>query len=144
MRIGFWVKLWLTMGFAPLLNAQETVAVKEDSILSFICTQALILYPETTYVIPAGPVAGSFTPESRIQVVDTVAGWAKILVEGWVPVEHVLSRMVEEAPKYQFTEKEKPRKTKADRPQCIEMTAKGKQCSRKAIAGGKRCWQHSQ
>ncbi|MCB9358079.1 MAG: hypothetical protein H6505_05850 [Calditrichaeota bacterium] len=98
---------------------------------------------DTTYVIPAGPVAGGFTPESRIQVVDTVAGWARILVEGWVPVGKVLDRMSAKIP--DVTEQKKPEKPKkTERPQCAATTTKGKRCSRKAISGSKYCWQHSQ
>ena len=33
---------------------------------------------DTLFVIPAGPVAGSFTPAARIAVLDTIAGWAHI------------------------------------------------------------------
>ena len=48
---------------------------------------------ETLYVIPAGPVAGSFTPAARLTIDDTIAGWARIRVEGWVPVGAVLDRL---------------------------------------------------
>lgn len=100
---------------------------------------------DTIYVIPAGPLAGSFTEASRLQVVDTVAGWARILVEGWVPVDKVVARMTSEAGQmYKLTEIEKPKKQKPERPQCIAMTSKGKQCTRKAMVGSKKCWQHSQ
>jgi hypothetical protein len=99
---------------------------------------------DTIYVIPAGPLAGSFTDASRLQVVDTVAGWAKILVEGWVPVDKVVARMTSGTGQITLTEIEKPKKQKPERPQCIAMTGKGKQCTRKAMAGSKRCWQHSQ
>lgn len=99
---------------------------------------------DTIYVIPAGPLAGGFTDNSRLQVMDTVAGWAKILVEGWVPVDKVIARMTSETGQVTLTEIEKPKKQKAERPQCIAMTSKGKQCSRKAMVGSKKCWQHSQ
>lgn len=101
--------------------------------------------PVETYVIPAGPIAGSFTEASRIQVVDTVAGWAKILVEGWVPVDKVISRLTSENASLELTEPPKSAKAKKkEQPRCIAMTSKGKQCSRPSMVGNKKCWQHSQ
>lgn len=137
---GFWLIIGFVCGIAAFASAQEI----PDSLKSPLASDSVSKAPATIYVIPAGPVAGSFTDQSRIQVVDTVAGWAKILIEGWVPVEKVVSRMSEDAPKIQLTEVEKPKKVKAERPQCIAMTTKGKQCTRRSIPGSKKCWQHSQ
>jgi hypothetical protein len=99
--------------------------------------------PETLYVIPAGPVAGSFTPAARLAIDDTIAGWARVRVEGWVPVGAVLDRMAAglSAPApAQLKASEKS--SSADRPQCAAITKKGKRCSRKAAPGSKYCWQH--
>ena len=95
-------------------------------------------------MIPAGPEAGSFTESSRLQVVDTVAGWAKVLVEGWVPVEYVLPRMTSETPVLvEQPQQAKKTKAKKERTQCIVTTLKGERCKRKAVPGTNKCWQHS-
>ena len=75
-------------------------------IILLVCGLALAQSPpdtiklpaDTIFVIPAGPVAGTFTPAARLSITDTVAGWAKIQVEGWVPIRAVADRMREEAP----------------------------------------------
>ncbi|MCL4305839.1 hypothetical protein KJZ99_07975 [bacterium] len=136
-RIG--IILWLVLVVTGGSQAQELPdsLAKHDSVL--VVKQSF----DTTYVIPAGPIAGGFTDDSRIQVIDTVAGWARILVEGWVPVSKVLGRMSATIP--DVSQKSKPDKpAKAERPQCAAQTSKGKQCSRKSIVGSKYCWQHSQ
>ncbi|MBK6765101.1 MAG: hypothetical protein IPG71_01975 [bacterium] len=115
-----------------------------DSLTALDSTTHVTPIFDSIYVIPAGPVAGSFTPQSRIQVVDTVAGWARILVEGWVPVEKVVGRMTSEIPQTILADTEKPKKVKKERPQCTATTTKGKRCTRKAISGSNKCWQHSQ
>ncbi len=137
---GFWLIIGLVCGLVITVSAQEV----PDSLKVMAPADTLTKEPAIIYVIPAGPVAGSFTDQSRVQVVDTVAGWARILVEGWVPVDKVVARMGGETSTLQLTEVEKPAKVKPERPQCIAKTAKGKQCSRKAIPGSKKCWQHSQ
>lgn len=140
MRRGFWVLVCLLAfgGYAAFAaDVPDTLSKPSDSVV-------VNNDPATIYVIPAGPVAGCFTDQSRVQIVDTVAGWAKILVEGWVPVDKVVSRMGENAVVFQQAEVEKPKKIKAERPQCIAKTSKGKQCSRRSIPGSKKCWQHSQ
>jgi len=139
-QVTIWAMVALIWGLAPVATAQElpdTLAKAADS--SSVTKESAILY-----VIPAGPVAGSFTEASRIQIVDTVAGWAKVLLEGWVPVEKVLPRMTDEAASFQFVQPEKVKKAKSERPRCIAMTSKGKQCSRQSMVGNKKCWQHSQ
>jgi hypothetical protein len=139
--MGMILGCWLVM--VPALLAQESA----DSLQTQISQDSLNKAPVITYVIPAGPEAGSFTEASRLQVVDTVAGWAKILVEGWVPVEKILPRMTSET-QVELVPAEpakvKKAKIKEERPQCIATTTKGERCTRKAISGSKKCWQHSQ
>jgi hypothetical protein len=96
---------------------------------------------DTMFVIPAGPVAGSFTSDCRMQVVDTVAGWAKIQVEGWVPVGRVMNRF-ESANNYYISSSIAPSAEKAARQRCIAITTKGSQCKRAAKLGSQYCWQH--
>lgn len=137
--------VWVVVGFLVLLCQFARAEEPADTLTTPPDTLSISKEPSIIYVIPAGPVAGSFTDQSRIQVEDTVAGWAKILVEGWVPVEKVVGRMGENAVVLQSAgEVEKPKKAKVERPQCIAKTAKGKQCTRRAVPGSKKCWQHSQ
>jgi hypothetical protein len=95
------------------------------------------------YVIPAGPVAGSFTPAARMTVADTVAGWAHVQVEGWVPVSDVLERL-RTMPLARGSQN--PVFNEAlgapARQQCEAITKKGTRCTRKAARGSKYCWQH--
>lgn len=140
MRRLFWLMVCGLGLFAQNSFAQNPA----DTLAKPVDSTNVTKDPAIIYVIPAGPVAGSFTDQSRVQVVDTVAGWARILVEGWVPVEKVVGRMQENVPLQQLSATEKPKKVKEPRPQCVAVTAKGKQCTRKAIPGSKKCWQHSQ
>ena len=96
---------------------------------------------DTMFVIPAGPVAGSFTPDCRMQVVDTVAGWARIQVEGWVPVGLVMNRF-ESVNNYYLSSSVAPSAEKPVRQRCAAITAKGTQCKRAAMPGSQYCWQH--
>ena len=99
---------------------------------------------DTVYVIPAGPVAGSFTPAARLAVTDTVAGWAKIQIEGWVPVGAVLDRL--NAPPNPFQQAntvENPGRKKKEFRQCEGITRKGERCTRNAIGTTRYCWQHT-
>ena len=96
---------------------------------------------DTMFVIPAGPVAGAFTPSCRMQVVDTVAGWAKIQVEGWVPVSRVMDRF-ETASNYYLSNSVAPTAEKAAKTRCVAITTKGSQCKRAAKSGTQYCWQH--
>jgi hypothetical protein len=99
---------------------------------------------DTVYVIPAGPVAGSFTPAARITVADTVAGWAKIQIEGWVPVGKVADRLnAPPSPFQNVNAIEKPEKKKPEVHQCEAITRKGTRCTRNAIKGSRYCWQHT-
>lgn len=94
---------------------------------------------DSLYVIPAGPLAGSFTPSARIIVQDTIAGWAHITVEGWVPVAAIAERLAVPKtaglPSFQDGPNAPPR-------QCEAITQKGKRCKRNAEPGSKYCWQH--
>ncbi|RPH95174.1 hypothetical protein EHM69_05180 [candidate division KSB1 bacterium] len=96
---------------------------------------------DTIWVIPAGPIAGTFTPASRITVNDTIAGWARILVEGWVPVSAVISRMSAATPAENPALTGEENKSTA-RVQCAAITTKGVRCKRMAEPGSKYCWQH--
>ena len=99
---------------------------------------------DTVYVIPAGPVAGSFTPAARVTVMDTVAGWAKIQIEGWVPVGAVMNRLNASPNPFQNTSAiEKPARKKAEVRQCEAITRKGTRCTRNAVKGYRFCWQHT-
>lgn len=95
---------------------------------------------DTMFVIPAGPVAGSFTSAARVAVLDTIAGWAKIQVEGWVPVQAVADRL--SAPANPFTIGASSPSLPAPRSQCEAITKKGARCSRRAQPGSRYCWQH--
>lgn len=94
--------------------------------------------PDSVFVIPAGPLAGTVTDQARVTVVDTIAGWAKIYIEGWVPVSVALPYLSEEtgfAPSPQLPLQETDR-------QCEAITKKGTRCKRKAMPGSRYCWQH--
>jgi hypothetical protein len=102
---------------------------------------------QPVYVIPAGPIAGSFTDAARLSITDTVAGWAHIQVEGWVPLGSVINR-IQAAPPSLTPDAGVPslHKNKAATPeavrQCAATTKSGKQCKRNAAAGSPYCWQH--
>ena len=97
---------------------------------------------DTVFVIPAGPVAGSFTDAARMTVVDTVAGWAKIQLEGWVPVGKVLGRINEPLPATRYDGKPNRNQPTASSGECQALTKKGTRCKRKAMPGSLYCWQH--
>ncbi|MBK6911582.1 MAG: hypothetical protein IPK53_02640 [bacterium] len=134
MRRTIWlIGLLLWVG-SPAVRAQEP----PDSMRVPPTADTLISVDKTIYVIPAGPVAGTFSPASRLSVVDTVAGWAKIVLEGWVPVGDVLGRMGAAPLDQAGFETTKP----AVRQRCVAVTSKGKRCKRKSEPGSDRCWQH--
>jgi hypothetical protein len=99
---------------------------------------------DTMFVIPAGPAAGSFTDAARLTVLDTVAGWARIQVEGWVPVHTVLGRMNGAASVPLDGKNKSAVKANDASQQCEAMTKKGTRCKRKAMPDSKFCWQHRQ
>ncbi len=117
-------------------------ACAEDSLQ---VTAPVTKTADTIFVIPAGPVAGAFTPESRVTVADTVAGWARIYVEGWVPVGAVLNRLDKQttfSPDAGPLTKVSTKKPKPPARQCEAITRKGSQCTRNATPGSPYCWQH--
>ncbi|MCC6476954.1 hypothetical protein IT157_07845 [bacterium] len=94
---------------------------------------------DTLYVIPAGPVAGGFTSESRIQVLDSIAGWAKIQMEGWAPASAIQwTSVTAQAGPAVVTEAGAVKQAT----QCTAITKKGTRCKRTAKPGSTRCWQH--
>ncbi|MBU0507213.1 hypothetical protein KKH27_00055 [bacterium] len=97
---------------------------------------------DTMYVIPAGPVAGAFTPHCRLSVLDTVAGWAKIQVEGWVPVGAVADRLANGHSHQNPLLAPAPATPSPLRTQCAAITKKGTRCKRLAQPGSQYCWQH--
>ena len=127
-----WILLFLFIAAA---------AFAEDSL-----TVAPPRVADTMFVIPAGPVAGTFTPSSRLVVADTIAGWAHIQVEGWVPVGAVMDRLTaQESPLAKQSTVSKlfsKKKSTAPAEQCQAITRKGTRCSRNAQPGTHYCWQH--
>jgi hypothetical protein len=97
---------------------------------------------QTIFVFPAGPVAGEFTSAARLTVVDTIAGWAKIQLEGWVPVVSVLDRPHTAPPGTSSSWTNPSSSSSSPRQQCAAITKKGKRCTRKAAPGSRYCWQH--
>ncbi len=128
MRVALWI-----LGILAVAVAAWAQPPAADSLA--------VAQAETLFVIPAGPVAGSFTPASRLTVDDTIAGWARIRIEGWVPVDAVIDRLRQESATPSPAQLGISTKT-ADRPQCQAMTQKGARCSRKAKPDSKYCWQH--
>ena len=121
------------IGLALLLAAASVPAQTADSIKTIRTT-------DTLFVIPAGPAAGSFTPAARISVLDTIAGWAHITVEGWVPVTAVEDRMQAIDPAVSPISVVGEKKTSSR--QCAAITKKGTRCKRNAAPGSIYCWQH--
>lgn len=101
---------------------------------------------DTVWVIPAGPVAGSFTKDARVSVADTVAGWARIQIEAWVPVSKVIDRIsAQPAPlEPAGAAVGNPARKKAPARQCEATTRTGTRCTRNAQKGTRFCWQHQQ
>ena len=123
----------LLFGLALLWAAAALFAQPADSLSARPAA-------DTLFVIPAGPVAGSFTPAARIAVMDTIAGWAHITVEGWVPVAAVTDRMKAQAPA--VAPASAAGESKSVSRQCAAITKKGTRCKRKAEPGSIYCWQH--
>jgi hypothetical protein len=100
----------------------------------------LPVHADTIYVIPAGPVAGMFTSAARLTIEDTVAGWAKIRMEGWVPLGSIAHRFASDTIAPSSVTKS-PGKIEG-RHQCEAITKKGTRCKRMAESGSRYCWQH--
>lgn len=94
--------------------------------------------PDTIWTIPCGPMVGTVMPGARVQVLDTVAGWAKVSVEGWIP----LATALEYLPQDTATPPETVEPVDEEFHQCEATTQKGTQCSRRAMKGSRYCWQH--
>lgn len=128
--MAHWILLLTTLAVALPAAAQPGV----DSLIRPAAA-------ETLWVIPAGPTAGSFTPAARLQIEDTVAGWAKVRVEGWVPVRAVLEHLGRADTA--AVEASTRGGIKAVIPgKCQALTKKGAPCKRKARPGSSYCWQH--
>ena len=107
-----------------------------DSVHAAKCVPAL----DSLYLIPCGPAIGSFTSSAHVTVSDTLAGWARVTVEGWVPAATALrygpissggaARAIKNEKKSQPTE------------QCAAFTKSGNRCTRNALPGSNYCWQH--
>lgn len=113
--------------------------------ISASCLLAQTTTADSLYLIPCGPFAGTFSPEARITVNDTVAGWAKIQVEGWVPVSVVLPRIKALSDSLSASQPVITNNSSAaekESSQCEATTQKGNRCSRKAKPGSRFCWQH--
>lgn len=108
--------------------------------LALVSVKQAVMIGDTMFVLPAGPIAGCFTAESRLSIEDTVAGWAKIRVEGWVPLRAVLARMVVTPVTAVRDQPVSARAVETGR--CQAVTKKGTPCSRKARPGSRYCWQH--
>ena len=94
---------------------------------------------ETLWAIPCGPMVGTMESSARVQVLDTVAGWAKISVEGWVPVATAL-RYLPQDTATAFESISSPAEEEFH--QCEAITLKGTRCTRRAMKGSRYCWQH--
>ncbi|MBM3324091.1 MAG: SH3 domain-containing protein [Calditrichaeota bacterium] len=92
---------------------------------------------DTLWAIPCGPVVGTMAAGARVQVLDTVAGWAKVSVEGWVPIGIALQYLQQDTV---LTLDSTPEAEEIR--QCEAITLKGTQCSRRAMKGSHYCWQH--
>lgn len=123
----------LLLALALLLASPALFAQPADSVAARPAA-------DTLFVIPSGPVAGSITSEARVTVLDTIAGWARIRIEGWVPVAVVADRLSAQTPAVAPASAGGESKT-ASR-QCAAITKKGTRCKRNAEAGSIYCWQH--
>lgn len=94
---------------------------------------------DTLWAIPCGPMVGTMMPGARVHVSDTVAGWAKVTVEGWVPVLTALRYL---SPDTTAATGSIGATAGEEFRQCEAITLKGTQCSRRASKGSRYCWQH--
>jgi hypothetical protein len=94
--------------------------------------------PDTLWAIPCGPMVGTMESGARIQVIDTVAGWARVSMEGWIPLITALKYL----PQDTTAAPENVESGAEEFHQCEATTQKGTQCSRRAMKGSRYCWQH--
>ena len=106
---------------------------------SLITPQESSVQTDTLWAIPCGPMIGTMIPGARVQILDTVASWAKITVEGWVRVSTALKYAPPDtaAPSESAVQEES-----SEFHQCEAITLKGTRCSRRAKKGSRYCWQH--
>jgi hypothetical protein len=106
---------------------------------SLITPQESSVQSDTLWAIPCGPMVGTMFSGARVQILDTVASWAKITVEGWVPVRTALNYAPSDtiAPRESVVQEES-----AEFHQCEAITLKGTRCTRRAKKGSRYCWQH--
>ncbi len=107
----------------------ETLITPQESSVQF----------DTLWAVPCGPVVGTMVPGARVQILDTVASWAKITVEGWVPVSTALKYVPPDAAVENVRAAEEE---SAEFHQCEAITLKGTRCTRRAKKGSRYCWQH--
>ena len=94
--------------------------------------------PDTLWAIPCGPMVGTMMPGARVDVLDTVAGWAKVTVEGWVPVLTALRYLPSDTGAVSGSAAAVDEEFR----QCDAITLKGTRCTRRAMKGSRYCWQH--
>jgi hypothetical protein len=131
-----WAIAWFGLVAALCAEGALPLAVPLEGRIDAKCAPF-----DTLYVIPAGPVAGGFTTDSRVQVIDTIAGWARIGIEGWTPVSNLqqISGPIQSG----SIALNEAGMTKQGT-QCTAITKKGTRCKRTAKPGSTRCWQHPQ
>ena len=128
-------RVLLILIFAGSVLAQSSGTLPD----SLITPQESSVQTDTLWAIPCGPVVGTMVPGARVQILDTVASWAKISVEGWVRVSTALKYALPDAvsPSLNAVEEES-----AVFHQCEAITLKGTRCTRRAKKGSHYCWQH--
>ena len=94
---------------------------------------------ETLWAIPCGPIVGTMESGARVQVLDTIAGWAKVAVEGWVPIATALRYLPQDTV---IAVESISSPVKEEFQQCEAITLKGTRCTRRAVKDSRYCWQH--
>lgn len=133
----------------PVLLTGLLLALSLSSLFGQTMPDSARAAVDSLRIIPCGEAIGTFYPSARVTVADTVAGWAKLYVEGWVPVESALPflnrpRLDSAAVGFMMLggSVSSSQKQPEIRQQCEAVTSKGKRCSRKAEKKSKFCWQH--
>lgn len=130
-----WRYLFLVLILAGSLSAQTEVSEVADTL------QETGDVADTLWAIPCGPMVGTMMSGARVQISDTIAGWAKVTVEAWVPVSVALQYAPVDTIPVRGSTIALP---VADEEfhQCEAITLKGTRCSRRAKKGSRYCWQH--
>lgn len=84
-------------------------------------------------------MVGTMIAGARVQVLDTVAGWAKVTVEGWMPVATALQYLPQDTAAA-LEGISSPAEEGFH--QCEAITLKGTRCTRRAMKDSRYCWQH--